>query len=422
MFGTGISDPIMQHIVLLFVFSTIQAAAFFASAEIAWVALWIGYVGVISVGRAWVNNEKMRTSIARKISDVDPDELPDLRISALLSALQLFILIPLLLRSSDSLFDLFDVPDDAGLGEWYLLGIDLLFKSLLDWSEIYGVQLSSIRLDAMGGRHLVMLLLLTIDFILIQGLLRIFEIRRTIVEGVSAAKRDPEMAYRLGRRAVPSLLEMLSKESISAPERIHIIEALAVLREKRACIPLISLFKDAELHATAVAATVAIGWTSPLIEALQNPSMEIRNGAVSALGRIGESDTIDALSASMISEDVDFRERVVRAISRIETGAKPHLMAALSDDSIAVRLAAIQGLTLDSSETLMNILIEMMDDSSPKIRLAVADALQRFSDGRVVPPLVAALDDMDDSVSRQAQRSLDHLESVVSSRGGSSDQ
>ncbi len=280
MFGTGISNPLLQHVVLLSVFSVIQATAFFTSSEIAWVALWVGYVGVISVGRAWVNNEKLRTSIARKISDVDPDELPDLRISALLSALQLFILIPLLLRSSDSLFDLFDVPDDAELGEWYLLGIDLLFKSLLDWSEIYGVQLSSIRLDAMGGRHLVMLLLLTIDFILIQGLLRIFEIRRTITEGVSAAKRDPEMAYRLGRRAVPSLLEMLSKEGISAPERIHIIEALAVLRERRACTPVIALFDDSELHSTAVAATVAIGWTEPLIDALRHPSIEVRSGAV----------------------------------------------------------------------------------------------------------------------------------------------
>ena len=71
---------------------------------------------------------------------------------------------------------------------------------------------------------------------------------------------------------------------------------------------------------------------------------------------------------------------------------------------------------------MMNILIEMVNDSSPEIRLAVTDALQRFSDGRVVPPLVAVLDDPDERVARQAQRSLDYLESVVSSRGGSSDQ
>ncbi len=137
---------------------------------------------------------------------------------------------------------------------------------------------------------------------------------------------------------------------------------------------------------------------------------------------MAEPGTIDALAESLNDENIDFRERVVRAISRIEIGAKPHLMAALSDDSIAVRLAAIQGLTLDSSESLMNILIEMMADESPKIRLAVSDALQRFSDGRVVPPLVAALDDIDEGVAIQARRSLDHLESVVTSRGGSSDQ
>ena len=179
---------------------------------LAWVMLWLGFFGVIGVGRAWVANEKLRTAIARKLSDADPDELPDLRISALLSSLQLFIVIPLLLKSSHAIFGLYAVPDDATLLDWMLLGVDLLFRSILDWSEIYGIKMSVIELDSLGGRHLVMAFLLTIDFILIQGIFRVFQIRRTISEGVAAAVRDPEMAYRLGSRAVPSLLEMLDDE------------------------------------------------------------------------------------------------------------------------------------------------------------------------------------------------------------------
>ena len=68
-----------------------------------------------------------------------------------------------------------------------------------------------------------MTFLLTIDFILIQGIVRIFEIRRTISEGVAAAVRDPEMAYRLGTRAVPSLLEMLGDQNVTGEDCKHAV-------------------------------------------------------------------------------------------------------------------------------------------------------------------------------------------------------
>ena len=83
---------------------------------------------MLGVGRAWVANEKLRTKIARKLSDADPDELPDLRVSALLSSLQLFIIIPLLMKSSPEMFGLYLVPEDASMSDWMLLGVDLLFR------------------------------------------------------------------------------------------------------------------------------------------------------------------------------------------------------------------------------------------------------------------------------------------------------
>ena len=100
----------------------------------------------------------------------------------------------------------------------------------------------------------------------------------------------------------------------------------------------------------------------------------------------------------------------------------PYLISALSDTSKNVQLAALQGLALDRSETLMVKLISMAQDPDPDVRLAAVDAMQRFSDGRVVAPLAAALEDDDSRVSRQAKRSLDHLESVVARKGTSSDQ
>ncbi|MEE2758631.1 MAG: HEAT repeat domain-containing protein [Candidatus Thermoplasmatota archaeon] len=412
----------LQIIVLLFSFAIIHSAAFLTSAEVAWILLWLGYFGVIGVGRAWVANEKQRTAIARKLSDADPDELPDLRLGALLSALQLFIIIPLLMRSSHSIFDLYAVPNGATLSDWLLLGVDLLFRSALDWSEVYGIQLSSIELESMGGRHLFMVLLLTIDFILIQGLLRVFEIRRTITEGVAATVRDPEMAYRLGKRAVPSLLQMLEDQSISKEQCRNVIEALAVLREASACDLIIQRFTDDDLRVTAIAAAVAIGDTTPLIQSMNSESKSTRDGSVTALRKIADPSTIPALVGSLQGSDSEGREQIIRALSAIGTPSQLHLRHALGDPSTQVKLAALQGLKLDKSQSLMLLLIEMSKDDDADIRLAVVDAMQRFSDGRVVAPLARALEDSDERVARQARRSLDHLESVAARKGNSSDQ
>jgi len=384
--------------------------------------LWLGFLGVLGVGRAWVGNEKLRTRIARKLSDVDPDGLPDLRISAFFSSFQLFIIIPLLMKSSHEIFDLYKVPQDDTLADWLLLGVDLLFRSILDWSEIYGVNMSSIKLDSMGGRHLVMAFLLTIDFILIQGIVRIFEIRRTISEGVSAAVRDPEMAYRLGSRAVPSLLQMLDDDSVVGEECKHVIEALAVLRERRACNSIITRFQDEEVQTTAVAAMVTIGHIPPLITALTDTNSQTRIGAITAIRRIGDSGAIPSLETAMVIAGPDEREKIVRAYAAIGSEAHPHLINALSDDSKSVQLSALQGLALDTSEILMLKLIDMAINPDPDVRLAAIDAMQRFSDGRVVAPLAVALDDEDERISRQARRSLDHLESVVARKGTGSDQ
>ena len=71
--------------------------------DYALLALVIGWIGILAVGRAWVRNEKRRSDIARKLlEEADPDRYPDLRLLALVSALQIFVVFPLLFwRLSD---------------------------------------------------------------------------------------------------------------------------------------------------------------------------------------------------------------------------------------------------------------------------------------------------------------------------------
>src|ERR1700686_5405206 len=91
-FGVHVKDSRRRYAILLGIYAVIYILGFLPIPVVPLVALTIGYIGVIVVGRAWVLNEKERTLIAKKLKDGNPDEMPDLRWTALVSALQLVIL------------------------------------------------------------------------------------------------------------------------------------------------------------------------------------------------------------------------------------------------------------------------------------------------------------------------------------------
>lgn len=151
------------------------------------------------------------TAIVKKLKDGDPDEMPDLRWTALVSALQLFILLPLAYQQAQWQYHLFNVHENPTFVDWLWFSLDKTYlKSLPDWSILYGIHISGIDFDGPWGRHLVLLSRLTFDYILIQGIFRLLAIRATINEAVAAVKADPEMAVRLGKRTVEPLIDKLS--------------------------------------------------------------------------------------------------------------------------------------------------------------------------------------------------------------------
>jgi hypothetical protein len=169
-FGVRVRDPLRRYAMLLGVFAVLFALGALPIPLVALPALVAAYVGVLAIGRAWVLNEEERTAIVKQLKDADPDQLPDLRWTALLSALQLLILFPLLFMQMHRQFGLYVVHDEANFLDWVWFSLDKTYlKALPDWSILYGVHISSIDLDAAWGRHLVMLSRVTFDYILIQG-------------------------------------------------------------------------------------------------------------------------------------------------------------------------------------------------------------------------------------------------------------
>src|SRR5262249_48023804 len=106
-FGVRVLDPGRRYTLMLGMFAVIYLVGAFVVHPLALVALGFGYIGVLAIGRAWVLNEKERTAIAKKLKDGNPDEMPDLRWAALVSALQLLILFPLLFQQVQWQYHLF---------------------------------------------------------------------------------------------------------------------------------------------------------------------------------------------------------------------------------------------------------------------------------------------------------------------------
>ena len=210
-FGVRVREPRRRFAILQGVFAGLFLLGALPIPYVPLIAIGLGYIGVLAISRAWVVNERKRTAIVKKLEDGNPDDLPDLRWTALVSALQLLILFPLMYMQAQHHFHFYKVADSTNFLDWIWFSFDKTYlKALPDWSILYGIHISSIDFDSHWGRHLVLFSRLTFDYILLQGLFRLLAIRATIREAVAVIKTDPDVAVRVGSRAVPALIDKLS--------------------------------------------------------------------------------------------------------------------------------------------------------------------------------------------------------------------
>jgi HEAT repeat protein len=366
-FGVQLRDPRRRLSVLLGVYLAIYVLAFLPIPLLPLAALVFGYIGVLAVGRAWVNNEKLRTRIVKKLENLDPDTLPDLRWDALLSALQLLVLFPLLFWRLDSTFHWFSNTQDATSWDWVVFTFDSLAKALGDLPSLFGLHLEH-KIDyrsSMAASVLSAVKRLTIDWILIQGIIRLFAINTTISEGVAALKQDPDVTRRVGRRAVESLIEELHNPDKTV--RAAAVQVLGDLRDDRA--------------------------VDGLAGALDDPEVDIRWRATLALGQIGSSRAVEPLVKTLRSPDLSVRSGAVQALAEIGDGsAVPLLLPLLSQfETPTTRATAIESLQRLHDVSAVEPLIEALRDPQEEVGKAAATALGQLGDLRAVEPLIEAL-------------------------------
>src|SRR5262249_35058166 len=132
--------------------------------------------------------------------------------------------------------------DDTTLLTWMAFTFDSFCKLFVNAAEIYDVSFTRIEFDSIWGRHLVLLKRLTFEFLLIQCILRILDIRGKIRDAVAAIRQDVDLAVRLGRRAVPALVRLLDDPDTVLQRQAA--RALGMIRAPEAIEPLRRVLRD----------------------------------------------------------------------------------------------------------------------------------------------------------------------------------
>jgi HEAT repeat protein len=414
LFGVRTKDSQTRYAVLLGMYALIYFIAFLPIPVLPIVVLVVGYVGVLAIGRAWVVNEKERSLIAKKLKEGNPDKMPDLRWAALISALQLVILFPLIFRQAQEEFALYIVPERVRFWDWVAFTLDSYNMAFLSLLQVYGVHFDEIGYNSEWGRHLVTLSRLTFDFLLIQGLVRLVSIQETIRDAVAAVKKDSDLAVLLGKRAVKPLIRMLRSKDSKVREQIA--EALGKLGSPLAVGPLLMLLND-EIIQVRHKAFEALGElrdprsVTPLLSLLNNEKSDLRLMAAEALGKIGNVRALDPLVDLLENQDPLVRGQAALALGELGEGlgVQP-LMALLErDPSQGVRINAATALGALGDTRAVESLLTLLDGEDRWMFSRLAQALGKIGDKRATKPLLRFLSHKDDWIRADAAVALGNL-------------
>ena len=367
---------------------------------------------VLSVHRVWSADEKRRREIANRVVDGNPDSGNDLRIDVLIASLHLLLIVPLLLQRSDDVFDIYTV-DNEKFSVWFLFGMDLFSRSLLDWAEVYEVRFSDVNSSSMAGKHLVLFLLISIDILLIQSIIRLIGIRRTIREGVHAAARDPETAARIGKRVNKAILSSIHDSDI-VEDRRNKIRALAITGGPNEVESLWRLLSDESVRTETLATLIRIGKIEQANRLLSSNSLSLRASALQWLLlapdgphylkiRQLENDPTPSIRISMLESLEDAPLEI----------ASPSIIKLLNDQNDEVRIEASRQLRRLTPENILKYAPLLLDNDSIPCRIHGVEALATVEDGRVVPYIVDMFEDEDERVRIAAQQAIEHLQRLA---------
>lgn len=203
-------------------------------------------------------------------------------------------------------------------------------------------------------------------------------------QGRAAIRFDPPVRPPVSESAIPSLINSLDDDSWNVVEY-----AMSDLQR---------------LGANAV---------EPLIAALKNPDLKVRNRAAEALGRIRDPRAIKPLIEALKDPDAGWTAGYY-GLRFYGSDAFQPLVAALKDPSPEARMNAANTLGEMDDLRAAEPMIALLKDSDPGVRWIVASALGDLGSTKAIEPLAAALDDGDIYVQINAATALSKIGSEQS--------
>jgi HEAT repeat protein len=139
-------------------------------------------------------------------------------------------------------------------------------------------------------------------------------------------------------------------------------------------------------------------------------SPALRKNIVALLGRIGATETVQALGFALKDGNIDVRKAVIEAFSNLNTEESVRfLILALTDEEPDIRVLSALSLGYLGGEGIFEALSFLLSDSDDSVRVAVSKAFGMLKDVRAVRPLIGLLSDKNGFVVTTAMESLSKI-------------
>lgn len=152
-----------------------------------------------------------------------------------------------------------------------------------------------------------------------------------------------------------------------------------------------------------------------LLQALENPSVEIRRRAALLVGGLKEPALFKRISAAVQDPDFEVRANICRSLGESkEVSAIPLLKSLLIDKEPLVRKNVLEALAVfPSAEVGLGFFAEALQDADPAIRSLAIAILEKEGDVSVIPALAkVAQKDPDPSLRTLAKKAIATISST----------
>ena len=190
-------------------------------------------------------------------------------------------------------------------------------------------------------------------------------------------------------------------------------EVLGIMKDKKAAAPLLKALSESE-ERVRVAVIDSLGQlkapeaVDPLLDLLSGLSNEIEKNTIKfALSEIGYP-SVDKLLLSLEATDLTFKKSVIEILGNIKDGRiDPYLMEYLRFKDDKISSAAV--LSLGKKPEALKLILEGLEDCDPYFRMNCASVLGKMVSFGSVDNLIKACRDENESVARNAIRSLGEI-------------